>query len=69
MSVSGLSLSSGINSNLVALELWDDEALHLLPIRQVQAAATRAHSMHLQFALQLPGEDHWLAGDLSAATL
>src|SRR5450755_295639 len=33
-----LSLSSGRNGNIVALEMWDDEALHLLAARQVQIA-------------------------------
>jgi DNA-binding CsgD family transcriptional regulator len=64
-----LSLSSGINSNLVALELWDDEALHLLAIRQVQAARDAGALVHLQFALSFLARIHWLAGDLSAATL
>jgi hypothetical protein len=31
-------LSSGKNGNLVALEMWDNEALHLLAARRVQAA-------------------------------
>lgn len=30
-----LSLSSSRNSNIVALELWDDEAVHRLAVRQV----------------------------------
>ena len=64
-----LSLSSGRDSNIVALELWDDEALHLLAARQVQAARDAGALAHLQFALSFLARSHMLAGELTAATL
>ena len=64
-----LSLSSGRNSNIVALELWDDEALHLLAARQVQVARDTGALVHLQFALSFLARSHMLAGELTAATL
>jgi DNA-binding CsgD family transcriptional regulator len=64
-----LSLSSGIYSTIVALELWDDEALHLLAARQVQDAREAGALVHLQFALSFLAGSHMLAGDLTAATL
>jgi DNA-binding CsgD family transcriptional regulator len=64
-----LSLSSGRNSNIVALEMWDDEALHLLAARQVQVARDTGALVHLQFALSFLARSHMLAGDLTAAAL
>jgi DNA-binding CsgD family transcriptional regulator len=64
-----LSLSSSRNSNIVALELWDDEALHRLAERQVQAARDAGALVHLQFALSFLARSQMLAGDLTAATL
>ena len=64
-----LSLSSGRNSNIVALEMWDDEALHLLAARQVQVARDTGALVHLQFALSFLARSHMLAGELNAATL
>ena len=64
-----LSLSSGRNSNIVALELWDDEALHLLAARQVQVARDTGALVHLQFALSFLARSHMLAGELTAAAL
>ena len=64
-----LSLSSGIYSNIVAVELWDDEALHLLAARQVQDARDAGALAHLQFALSFLAGSHMLAGELTAATL
>jgi DNA-binding CsgD family transcriptional regulator len=64
-----LSVSSTRNSNIVALEMWDDEALHLLAIRQVQAARETGALVHLQFALSFLARSHMLAGDLTAASL
>ena len=64
-----LSLSSSRNSNIVALELWDDEALHLLAARQVQVARDTGALVHLQFALSFLARSHMLAGELTAATL
>jgi len=64
-----LSLSSGRNGNIVALEMWDDEALHLLAARQVQVARDTGALVHLQFALSFLARSHMLAGELTAATL
>jgi DNA-binding CsgD family transcriptional regulator len=64
-----LSLSSGRNSNVVALEMWDDEALHRLAARQVQVARDTGALVHLQFALSFLARSHLLAGELTAATL
>ena len=64
-----LSLSSARNSNIVALEMWDDESLHLLAARQVQVARDTDALVHLQFALSFLARSHMLAGELSAAAL
>jgi DNA-binding CsgD family transcriptional regulator len=64
-----LSLSSGRNSNIVALEMWDDEALHLLAARQVQVAREAGALVHLEFALSFLARSHMLAGELTAAAL
>jgi DNA-binding CsgD family transcriptional regulator len=64
-----LSLSTGRNSNIVALEMWDDEALYLLAARQVQVARDTGALVHLQFALSFLARSHMLAGELTAATL
>jgi DNA-binding CsgD family transcriptional regulator len=65
----GLSLSSGRNGNIVALEMWDDEALHVLAARQVQVARETGALVHLQFALSFLARSHMLAGELTEATL
>ena len=64
-----LSLSSGRNGNIVALEMWDDEAVHLLAARQVQVARDTGALVHLQFALSFLARSHMLAGELTAAAL
>ena len=64
-----LSVSSTRNGNIVALEMWDDEALHRLAARQVQVARDAGALVHLQFALSFLARSHMLAGDLTAATL
>jgi DNA-binding CsgD family transcriptional regulator len=64
-----LSPSSGRNGNIVALEMWDDEALHLLAARQVQVTRDAGALVHLQFALSFLARSHMLAGELTAATL
>jgi len=61
--------SSGRNGNIVALEMWDDEAVHLLAARQVQVARDTGALVHLQFALSFLARTHMLAGELTAATL
>lgn len=64
-----LSLSSARNGNVVALELWDDEAFRLLATRQVHAARDTGALGHLEFSLSFLARNHILAGELSAATL
>ena len=64
-----LSVSSGRNSNMVALEMWDDEALHLLAARRVQVARDTGALGHLPFALSFLVRSHMLAGELAAAAL
>jgi DNA-binding CsgD family transcriptional regulator len=64
-----LSLSSTRNGNIVALEMWDDDALHRLATRQVQVARDAGALVHLQFALSFLARSHMLAGDLAAATV
>ena len=64
-----LSLSSSRNGNIVALELWDDAALHRLAVRQAQVARDAGALVHLQFALSFLARSHMLAGDFTAATL
>jgi DNA-binding CsgD family transcriptional regulator len=64
-----LSLSSTRNGNIVALEMWDDEAMHRLATRQVQVARDAGALVHLQFALSFLARSQMLAGDLTAATL
>jgi DNA-binding CsgD family transcriptional regulator len=64
-----LSLSTARDGNIVALEMWDDEALHLLATRQVQIARDAGALAHLQFALSFLARSHMLAGDLTAAAL
>jgi DNA-binding CsgD family transcriptional regulator len=64
-----LSVSTTRNGNIVALEMWNDEALHLLAARQVQVARDAGALLHLQFALSFLARSHMLAGDLTAATL
>jgi DNA-binding CsgD family transcriptional regulator len=67
--VGRLSLSSGIYSNIVAFEMWDDEALHQLAARQVQVARDTGALAHLQFALSFLAGSQTLAGELTAAIL
>jgi DNA-binding CsgD family transcriptional regulator len=64
-----LSLSSGRNGNVVALEMWDEKALHLLAVRQVRLARDTGALVHLQFALSFLARSHMLAGELSTAAL
>jgi DNA-binding CsgD family transcriptional regulator len=65
-----LSLSSARDRNVLALELWDEEALHVLAARQVQLARDAGALGHLEFALSFLARSHVVAGDLaSAATL
>jgi len=64
-----LSLAGARNSNIVALEMWDDEAQHLLAERQVQVARDTGALVHLQFALSFLARSHIFAGDLTTAAV
>src|SRR6185437_14078786 len=64
-----LSVSSGRNANMVAVEMWNDEALHLLAARRVQLARETGALGHLQFALSFLARSHMIAGELAATTL
>jgi DNA-binding CsgD family transcriptional regulator len=64
-----LSLSSSRDGNMIALELWDDEAVHLLAARQVQVARDTGALGHLEFALSFLARSHMLAGELTPAAL
>jgi DNA-binding CsgD family transcriptional regulator len=64
-----LSVSTARNANMVAVEMWNDEALHLLTARRVQLARDTGALGHLQFALSFLARSHMLAGDLTATTL
>jgi DNA-binding CsgD family transcriptional regulator len=62
-----LSLSGARNAHVVALELWDDEALFLFEARQLQVARDTGAYGHLQFALSFVARNQMLAGELNAA--
>jgi len=65
-----LSLSSARDRNVLALELWDEEALHVLAARQVQLARDAGALGHLGFALSFLARSQIVTGHLaSAATL
>ena len=64
-----LSLSSTRTSSILAVELCDADAWHLLAARQVQLARDAGALVHLQFALGFLARSHLLAGELTAATL
>jgi DNA-binding CsgD family transcriptional regulator len=54
---------------MVALELWDADASHVLAAREVQVARDTGAVGHLQFALSFLARSHMLAGDLNTAEL
>jgi DNA-binding CsgD family transcriptional regulator len=64
-----LSLSRARDSDMVALEMWDDGAAHRLADRQVEVARDAGALVHLQFALSFLARSHMLAGELAAAGL
>jgi DNA-binding CsgD family transcriptional regulator len=64
-----ISLSSARNGNVVALEMWNETAMHELADRGVRAARVAGALGHLQYALSFSARTHMLAGDLSAAAL
>jgi DNA-binding CsgD family transcriptional regulator len=63
-----LSLVSNRASAIVALELWDVEAFHLLASRRVQLARDTGALVHLRFALSFLARSQLLAGEVTAAT-
>jgi DNA-binding CsgD family transcriptional regulator len=63
-----LSLVSNRASAIVALELWDVEAFHLLASRRVQLARDAGALVHLRFALSVLARSQLLAGEVTAAT-
>jgi DNA-binding CsgD family transcriptional regulator len=64
-----LSLSRGRDANVVALELWDEEALHQLAARQVAVARAAGALGHLEFALSFLARSQMVAGELATAAL
>jgi DNA-binding CsgD family transcriptional regulator len=63
-----LSLISNRASAIVALELWNVEAFHLLASRRVQLARDAGALVHLRFALSFLARSQLLAGEVTAAT-
>ena len=63
-----LSLVTNRASAIVALELWDLEAFHLLASRRVQLARDAGALVHLRFALSFLARSQLLAGEVAAAT-
>jgi DNA-binding CsgD family transcriptional regulator/tetratricopeptide (TPR) repeat protein len=62
-----LSLSSLRDRNVLSLELWDEEALHVLAARQVRVARDAGALGHLEFALSFLARSHIAAGELASA--
>ena len=62
-----LSLSGLRDGNVIAEEMWDDEAMHLLAAREVQAARDAGALGHLQFALSFLARNYMLAGELTGS--
>ena len=56
-------------SSLVAIELWDDESLHLLSDRQARVARDTGALVQLRVALNTGAATHVLAGELTTAAL
>ena len=63
-----LSLVTNRASAIVALEVWDVEAFHLIASRRVQLARGAGALVHLRFALSFLARSQLLAGELAAAT-
>ena len=62
-------LAGGRASVIVAIELWDAEALHALAARQVQFARDTGALVQLQLGLSFLARSHLLAGELSTVAL
>ena len=54
---------------IVAIELWDAEAWHVLAARQAQFARDTGALVHLQLALSFLARSHLLAGELTTVAL
>jgi DNA-binding CsgD family transcriptional regulator len=65
--VQWLSISGARNANIVALELWDDRALHLLADTRAQATRDIGALGHLHFALSFLARTQMLAGEFADA--
>jgi ATP/maltotriose-dependent transcriptional regulator MalT len=63
-----LSLVTNRASAIVALELWNVDAFHLLASRRVQLARDAGALVHLRFALSFLARSQLLAGEVAAAT-
>ncbi|HLX20266.1 MAG TPA: LuxR C-terminal-related transcriptional regulator [Gaiellaceae bacterium] len=63
-----LSLSGARAGHIVALELWDDEAMFVLQDRQLEAARATGAYGHLHFALGFVARNLLLNGQLDTAT-
>ena len=66
--VRSLSLVSNRASAIVALELWNVEAFHLLASRRVRLARDAGALVHLRFALSFLARSQLLAGEVAGAT-
>jgi DNA-binding CsgD family transcriptional regulator len=64
-----LSLSNARDSNMVALELWDADAFHVLAFHQMASARGTGALGHLQYSLSFLARSHILAGELKHAML
>ena len=62
-----LSLVTNRASAIVALELWNVDAFHLLASRRVQLARDAGALVHLRFALSFLARSQLLAGEVAAA--
>ena len=60
-------LAGGRASCLIALELWDTDALHALAAAQAQVAREAGAPVHLQYALNFLATAHLFAGELTTA--
>jgi DNA-binding CsgD family transcriptional regulator len=59
--------AGGRVSQIIALELWDDESWHAMVAGQAQFARDTGALVHLQFALNYLARAHLLNGELSTA--
>jgi len=64
-----LFLADGRPVVMLAIELWDADALHVLTARQTRIARDTGALTHLQFALSYLARDHLMAGDLTSVSL